>query len=293
MSERPQSEASTDASRRESLFDGDGASAGNGRVGVEGATVVESGAVAAAAVADRPALGPRVVTAAPDRAPSPWRMAQEFAAAHGDAASFDLGAALTPVMRYKIQLTQELAEAQRTVSIVKAERDALWRELAELKGLPVPVIEEGSPPPVLAIAALEDGSPRSDKGARKGARQEARKETQAAKQAARDQAAVDAEEIASSLAEQAQARGRRRRRIAIVVLAVVGVSAVTWNLMGWEAPLNDFTKRGLAGLAFVGPLFNLLIVIMVMNRLLRLGGGAKGWLFPTPEDLEGRRRRRR
>lgn len=172
-------------------------------------------------------------------------------------------AGLGPMVRHLSAMTKELSEAQRTVGRLTAERDLLRQQLGDDE---VPSI--GS----------EAGGARPNKEAR-----------MAAKQAERGNL-NGTSEIDPDLLNRAAQVGRRRRMIALGVLCVLVGTMVVWRVAGWPSPIDDVSKRGLTGIAYIGPFMNLLIGGFLIYRLMRVGGKAGGWLFPSAEEPKRRRR---
>ena len=176
---------------------------------------------------------------------------------------------LGPMVRHVAAMTKELSEAQQTVGRLMAERDAMRRELAELKGLPVPEDDLDQPRP----------------------NREARLEAKAARQAERA-SIVPVEEIDPELAGRAEAVGRRRRMIALGVVGVLALTVLVLRMMGVGIPTESLSRNGLTGIAYVGPIFNILIGGFLIYRIFKFGGKGARWLFPDPEQEQRRKRRR-
>lgn len=173
-------------------------------------------------------------------------------------------AGLGPMVRHLSTMTKELSEAQRTVGRLTAERDLLRQQLGE----------EGAG----ASGSVETTNGRPNKEARVAARQAARGNPS------------DPAEIDGELAIRAAEVGRRRRMIALGVLGALVATMAIWRLMGWPSPIEDVSKRGLTGIAYIGPFMNILIGGFLIYRLVRVGGKAGGWLFPSAEEPKRRRR---
>lgn len=211
---------------------------------------------------------------------------------NGEAGGAD--GSLEPMVRHLCALTKEIAEAQRTLGKLSAERDALRREVGELQATP-PLLTDG-----------QGESLRLGKEARLEARavklaeraivaepvptpKEIRLEAKAAKQAERgivDEPVPTPEELRT----RAQAVGRRRRMIALSVIGAIGLTIVVWRLMGWASPVSDASKRGLTGIAYIGPFMNIVIGGFLIYRIVRVGSKAGNWLFPSAEEPRRRRR---
>lgn len=181
----------------------------------------------------------------------------------------DAGGALGPMVRHLSTLTKELSEAQRTVGRLSAERDVLRRQLSEAQAKSV---------------LLVDGQ---NEGLRPN--KEARLEARAAKHAERE-TSTEPVPTPEELQSRAQDIGHRRRIIALGVLALIGATMGIWRLMGWPSPIENVTKQGLTGIAYIGPFMNVLIGGFLIYRIVRVGGKAGNWLFPSPEGPKKRRR---
>jgi hypothetical protein len=223
-----------------------------------------------------------------------------------------------PTVRFLAVVAKEMNEAQRSLELVTAERDRLRQQLTEAGLTPVVDVEPVSAVPVRVVrreaavaapagtgeapaAAGEVEGDQLDTDPRREAKlaertkraeelQRVRAEAKAAKQAER--AGADQEEFSpEELATRAEEAGRRRRRIALVVVLVAFAALSIVRAM--DIPVGEYlSKGGLAATPIVGPLFQLMIVGFLLNRIFRVGGQARGWLFPTGEPSKKRRRRR-
>lgn len=179
----------------------------------------------------------------------------------------DSFAGLGPMVRHLAAMTKELSEAQRTVGRLTAERDLLRQQLGD--DLAVPLLTSSAPD---AAAA------RPNKEARIAAKQSARGGLNGTP------------EIDPEILTRAAQVGRRRRMIALGVLGVLVATMVTWRLMGWPSPIEDVSKQGLTGIAYIGPFMNILLGGFLIYRLMKVGGKAGSWLFPSAEEPKRRRR---
>lgn len=187
----------------------------------------------------------------------------------------DAVARLTPMIRHLAALTKDLSEAQRTVGTLTAERDLLRRQLTERPAAVLPV-EDGE------TAAARPG---------KEARIEAKLEAKAAKQAERVIGIVDTEPVPTpeDLVTRAQEAGRRRRLIALGLIGALAAVFLIGRAM--EVDVGQYiSKDGVTGIPYFGLVFQLLIVGFMMFRIVRVGGKARDWLFPAPEEPKRRRR---
>lgn len=210
-----------------------------------------------------------------------FQQAAEAAAATVDEEAGDHRTTLMmPLVRHMAMMTKELNEAHRALGQLGAERDALRRQVAELKGLTnstVPALADGSPHPLPNKEAVRE------------ANKEARLEAKAAKQTER-LAIVPVEELDPELGQRAAEVGRRRRLIALgIVSTLVLIYVVLW-MTDNEPPLAAMGKDGLQSIAVIGPLMSLMMAGFLLYRIVRVGGKARGWLFPEPEKPRKRRR---
>lgn len=175
----------------------------------------------------------------------------------------DLYAGLGPMVRHLWTMTKELSEAQRTVGRLTAERDLLLQQLGDDRVLP--------------IGSAEAGGTRPNREAR-----------QAAKQAERANAGGPVptpEELATRAAEA----GRRRRLIALGIL--VTIAAAIWIGRAVHVPVGDYlSKGGVTGIPYVGIVFQVFLAGFLLFRVVRVGGKAGQWLFPSAEEPKRRRR---
>ncbi|MDP9365101.1 MAG: hypothetical protein M3Q10_12895 [Chloroflexota bacterium] len=240
----------------------------SGEPGPEGSEIAVADS---AQVGDQPETTKRATRerALRERARRLQQAAEEAVATVDGEAGDPRTALMMPLVRHMALMTRELNEAHRALGQLGAERDALRREIAELKGL--------------SVSEAADGSLRVHPN------KEARMEAKAAKQAER-LAIVPPAEIEPELDQRAAEVGRRRRLIALGVLGLIVLVAVAVRMMFPGVDYGEFGKQGLQNIAFVGPLFSLLMGGFLIYRIVRVGGKARGWLFPEPEKPRKRRR---
>lgn len=200
----------------------------------------------------------------------------------------DKNTSLMPLVRHLNTVTKELALAYRAVGQVTAERDTLRRQVYELQGLPVPE-EEAS------VARSNRGTRQEArtevKLARVEARGEARGETRGETRGEgrgrtqEDEPSLSPEEVAEKLRQTVQ----RRRAIAVGVLAILSVVYLVLDRSGFD--WGTFSRTSFTSIAYVGPIFQIMLIGFVVFRMVRVGGKAGRWLFPGEEQPRKRRRR--
>jgi hypothetical protein len=172
-------------------------------------------------------------------------------------------AGLGPMVRHLAAMTKELSEAQRTVGRLTAERDLLRQQLGDDGMLPTGSAE--------AVGARPN-----------------REARQAAKLLERTGDAKPAP-TPEELAAMAEAAGRRRRFIALGVL--VAIAGAIWIGRMLEVPVGEYlSKNGLAKIPYLNSVFQILLISFLLFRVVRVGGKAGSWLFPSPEEPKRRRR---
>lgn len=229
---------------------------------------------------------------------------------------------LSSMVRHLATMTKELSEAQRAVGSLTAERDLLRQQLADRGVTPILLGEgegtrrakearheakaarqaersvgdetvlsgesEGIRPPGEEAHILATPTLTSNGVSIRPAKQ-ARLEARAAREAERfgsDEPVLSPEEYAT----RAEKAGRRRRRIALGLFAAL--AAAIWAGQALHVPVGDYlSKGGLPALPYVGVVFQILLVGFLIFRLVRVGGKAGQWLFPSAEPQQKRRRR--
>jgi len=172
-------------------------------------------------------------------------------------------AGLGPMVRHLWTMTKELSEAQRAVGRLTAERDLLLQQLGDDRVLP--------------IGSAEVGGSRPNR--------EARQASKLVERTASSAPVPTPEELAA----MADAAGRRRRLIALGILVVI--AGAIWIGRMLEVPVGEYlSKNGLAEIPYLGSVFQILIISFLLFRVVRVGGKAGSWLFPSAEEPKRRRR---